>query len=201
MGRSLNLYAIPDTITHDTSKPICMQWDYERTHDEAKSELHGFLKADETYANSREELDDIDNTWKDNQVKSWDKNYNTVHNQHWCPWCAVFASEGLFESSVLKDSTSFNHSYSNPIWRSDWHFYNMYPGASHTDIVNRFSNERMYRQVFPEDIDRLKVGIRSSGSAYCTADREALEETNMFIEFCEKWLGEPNTAVIYESEI
>lgn len=200
MGRSLNFYALPDCIHHDRSKRLCMRWEYEQTHEETKEAVHRAVKGDVTYSTFKEEREATDTAWKENRPYSWGDADTTI-NEDWCPWCAVFANEGLYGSPLLKASIGFNHSYSNPIWRSDWHFYNMYPGESHSDMVNRFGSERMYREVFDRDVDQMESSLESVGTAYCTADREAKEETERAIGFCRRWLAEPGTVVIYESEL
>jgi hypothetical protein len=177
-----------------------MNWEHERTFDEAKEELHSHLNKDKTYENYRDELADVKNTWKLNLPRTWDDKYRTVHNDDWCPWCEAFCSEGLFESKIVKARMDVNHSYSSSIWRSDWHFYNMFPGKSHSDIVNRFSNERMYREITESEVGSVKMSLERLGKAYCTADCEALHETERFIRFCESCLQDPDTIVIYESE-
>lgn len=200
MGRSLNLYAIQDSIEHDKSKPICMGLDYERTIDESKECLHSHINGKKEYKTFKEEMEAVDETWNDFQPYSWEHMTEKL-GEAWCPWCAVFSSEGLYGSPIIKCSIDFNHSYSNPIWHSDWHFYNMYPGQTHTDLVNRFSNKRMYRQIFDKDVEHMEYLLRLAGTAYCTADKEAMDETQRMIGFCKKWLAEPGIAVIYESEL
>ena len=200
MGRSLNLYAIPSTIVHDSSKRICMNWEYERSCDEAKEELHSHLNKDKTYENYRDQLADVAKTWSSNKSRGWDAKYKAVYNQDWCPWCEVFSGEGLYDSQIVKARMDVHHSYSSPIWMSDWHFYKMYPGKSHSDIINRFRNDRMYREITQSDVNDVKMSLERLGKAYCTADREALDETGRFVRFCESCLKEPDTIVIYESE-
>ena len=199
MGRSLHFYAIPDSITHDTTKPICMGLDYERTLDEAKECLHEHLNGKKEYKDFREELEHIEKTWKEFPTYRYEK-YERIPSEAWCPWCAVFSGDELYESPLIKASIGFNNSYSNPIWRSDWHFYNMYPGQTHTDLLNRFSNEHMYRQIFDRDVENIEYSLGSLGIAYCTSDKEGLEATQRTIEFCKKWLAEPGIAIIYHSE-
>lgn len=200
MGRSLNFYALPDRIEHDKSKRFCMGWEHEQTHEETMDAVHAAVNGGAAYGTFREESAATERAWKENAPYSWDRDEMKL-GEGWCPWCAAFANEGLYGSPLLKASVGFCHSYSNPIWRSDWHFCRMYPGQDHTDIVNRFGSERMYRQVFDVDVDNMESSLESIGTAYCTADREARDDTERAIAFCRRWLGEPGTIVIYESEL
>lgn len=110
-------------------------------------------------------------------------------------------AEGLYCCEVVKEELSFGHSYKNPIWTSDFHFYNMYPGHSHTDFTNRFSHDLMYREIFTRDVVSLQNKLDRLGTAYCCDDIEAYDETVQFIDFCKKWLQVPDVVVIYQSEL
>jgi hypothetical protein len=70
-----------------------------------------------------------------------------------------------FQSNVVLASIEFSHSYCNSIWKSDWHFYNMYPGKSHSDFCNRFNPDRMYREISYEDVKLLQNSLERNGKA------------------------------------
>jgi hypothetical protein len=95
---------------------------------------------------------------------------------------------------------SIRHSYSDPIWMSDWLFDKNIVGTRHTDFCNRFDNEHMYSEVDEDDIDNIKTYIAGLGNIYRDSDRRAYEETMRVIEFCEKWLKKPDVILIFQSE-
>lgn len=199
MGRSLALYAV-QMSDHEKDKKICMNWEYQREYDEILYELEDYLTNKDVNCTSRECLYD----------KNYPYKYNVLDmyiNQDWCPKCALF-TEGLTSNNPLvKKSIDFSHSYSNSIWKSKWHFYNMYPGDTNADFCNRFIGEK-YRQMY---IDKntyssnnpsyIKHMLETYGKPYCTVDREAYAETSEFISFCEEWLSKPDIIVIYETEL
>jgi hypothetical protein len=189
MGRNLSLHAVPDVIEHDESKPICLDWDYEREPEEMQHELSGFLK---------EKGMEVPEDYVE-YVYSYSSGHHTL-NSAWCPACAMFSSVGIYQNPLLKASKGWGHSYGNPIWSSDWHFYNMHPGSRHSDFVNKFRSDSMFSQIEVPDLEYMEVQMLKLGRAHCTADREAVEETKQFIDFSRKWLQEPDTIVLYELE-
>jgi N-acetyl-anhydromuramyl-L-alanine amidase AmpD len=112
----------------------------------------------------------------------------------------VFAN-GLYDSKAVIASKDFSHSYSNPIWYSDWHFYNMHPGKHHSDFVNRFNSDKMYREIDISDVEDMIENLSKYGKAYRECDLEAIEETQQVIKFCERHLENPEITIIYESEV
>lgn len=185
MGRDLAFYAVTRDVAHEPSRLICLNWECEPTYDDFKHELDDHLQQKDAH-------------------KTYMYMYNlesTEANQEWCPRCAMFTN-GLSNSKAVVDGIDFIHSYSNPIWRSDWHFYNMYPGNDHTDFVNRFDSKCMYREMFQDDVERLKRGLATCGKAYRKVDLEATEETKKVVAFCEKWLLKNDEyMIIYSSEL
>jgi hypothetical protein len=178
MGRSLSLYAVSNVMVHDKSKRICLDWEYEREPDEMKYELKkkglDFPEEDDIYPYT---------------------------DGSWCPSCAIFAPQGLHrQNTLVRAYESWSHSYGNTIWSSDWHFYNMHPGSSHSDLVNKFKSDNMYSQIDVSDIEYMERKKLGFGEARCTSDRTAVDETQQFITFSNKWLQEPDTTVIYKSE-
>lgn len=117
----------------------------------------------------------------------------------WCPRCHMFAN-GLYDSLAVIASQYFSHSYSNPIWSSDWHFYKMRPGKVHTDFCNRFDSERMYREIGHSDIQGMKEDLIKYGKTYRKYDLEAIQETQRVIKFCEEHIS-PEITIIYASEV
>ena len=148
MGRSLLFYAVSTAIPHDPSKPICMQWEYERESDDAVDELYAHLHPLEA-----KEYDGRDwNVWmteqkalEDEKWKTW-SSYDIETSPDWCPRCSMFSTAGLYcgNHSVIKDKFRFSHSYNSKIWDSGWHFYNMRPGTSQSDFCNSFICSKGY---------------------------------------------------------
>jgi hypothetical protein len=125
---------------------------------------------------------------------------NTI-NPDWCERCALFA-DGLCNSPLVLDKLHVYHAYiyMNDIWKSNWHFYNLYSGHRDTDFCKRFCN-RDYYEIQSDDIAYIKNKIEKLGAPDNVVDRDALNETTWFIQFCERWLNKPNMLVIYRYEI
>lgn len=194
MGRSLSFYAVNTNIPHDISCKICLDLEYEPTHETLKDILYKHL-----YKDAEELQEKINTCWENNQLR----NYKTCMfdiNTEWCPRCFMFA-HGLYDSKAVIASKYFSHSYSNPIWCSDWHFYNMHPGKHHSDFVNRFDSEKMYREIDISDVEDMTKNLSKYGKAYRECDLEAIEETNRVIKFCEEHLGNPEITIIYQKEV
>ena len=174
MRRSLHLYAVKRSTVHDHAKKLCFDLEYEPESIELEAKF--------------DSLEDIKKyLWLDNCKEDW------------CARCCMFAI-GLSTCVSNQDWVTFSHSYSNPIWNSKWHFYNMYPGSSHTDFVNRFDQQHLYAEISINDVEYVQRQIANYGIAHRSVDKEALQETAIFIDFCQKWLHEQDVLVIYESE-
>jgi hypothetical protein len=199
MGRDLSFHLVNPNIQHDTSRKICLNYEFQPTCDELKEQLHTFLypNHDESEYSSLKKAQD--NCLVENKLNVYEKN-NIKPNADWCQRCHMFA-DGLHCSTANLTSISFQNSYSNPIWSSDWHFYNMHPGSSHSDFCNRFSQDKMYRQISRECIDNINFFLNDYGKAYRTDDLDALNETQRVIDFCERFIDEPDRIIIYSSEL
>ena len=182
----MSFYAVKRNVPHEPSRLICLNWECEPSYSDLTHELDEHLQQKDAR--------------KKHQVYVYNLEIVQV-NPEWCPRCAMFA-DGLYHSKVVADKIEFGHSYSNPIWRSDWHFYNMYPGNAHTDFVNRFEQNRLYREILQNDVDELKRGLVKCGKAYRKVDLEATDETESVVEFCERWLKQCDEyMIIYSSEL
>lgn len=195
MSREVHFYALPATIRHDKTRHICMEWDYERTDDEVTLQLYEHL-----HPGQYGDYDVMVSTYAQNKPYTTKTYPDDCANPDWCPWCAVFAARGLHGSALAKGAFGFRRSNDDPVLTSNWHFRRMYPGHLHTDFVNRFNSKREYRQIQEDDCRGMRDRLGRYGTAYCTADREANAETLKAIAFCEKWLAEPDTIVVYETK-
>ena len=185
------MYAVDARIVHERDKRICMGWEHEQTLEEAKEALHAHLHPEDdqhAFVSSKEmrELEKrIDATY--NEHTPWSSSIGTGPSEHWCKWCAAFATG--CPSFVTRAEFSVSHSYSNPIWSSQFHFFNMHPGSLYSDMANRFVNGRCYKEIAERDVADLESDLERRGTAYCTQDREALDETRRFIAFARSWLA------------
>ena len=202
MGRSLQFYVVNTNIQHDKSCKICLDLECQPEFDELISKLFEYSPIYHEYEEYTKEFDKAKDTYyKENNCNIFNKDECKYKiNPDWCPRCHMFA-DGLYKSKAVLASIDFDHSYSNSIWKSDWHFYNMYPGKSHSDFCNRFNRDKMYREISHEDIKSLQYTLNTNGKAYRTPDLEAVEETEQVIKFCEKYLDQEDSIIIYSSEL
>jgi len=192
MGRALSFYAVNTNISHDKSAKICLDLEHDLTYEELQDELFRHLYP--------EDKDSQNDYFIYKQKKEECQRANNPSKVDWCTRCTMFA-RGLYDTKAVIASIYFSNSYSDPIWRSDWHFYNMHPGKRHSDFCNRFDSEKMYREIDQSDITDLKESLSKYGKAYRTPDLEAIEETEKVIFFCEKHIENPEITIIYQSEI
>ena len=175
---------------HERDKRICMGWEHEQTPREAKEALHAHLHPEddqllfESIEEMRELEERIDATY--NEHPPWSSTVSGP-SEHWCKWCAAFATG--CPSFVKRSEFSVSHSYSNPIWRSYFHISNMRFGRLFSDMANRFIEGTSYMAITEGDVEELERDVERRGTPYCTQDREALEETRSFIAFARSWLA------------
>lgn len=202
MGRDLAFYVVNTNIQHDKSCKICLDLECQPEFDELTSSLFESSPIYQDYEEYTKEFDKAKNKYyNENNCNIFNKEECQYKiNSDWCPRCHMFA-EGLYNSKAVLAFIEFGHSYCNSIWKSDWHFYNMYPGNSHSDFCNRFNPDKMYREISHEDIERLQRTLNANGKAYRTPDLEAVEETQRVIKFYEKYLDEEGNTIIYASEL
>lgn len=202
MGRDLQFYVVNTNIQHDKSCKICLDFECEPEFDELKRTLFEHSPIYHEYEEYTKEFDKAEEKYynENNCTIFYKEECQYKINPNWCPRCHMFA-DGLYKSKAVLASIHFGNSYGNSIWKSDWHFYNMYPGKSHSDFCNRFNRDKMYREISREDIERLKNSLNANGKAYRTADLEAVEETEQVIKFCEKYLDDEGNTIIYAAEL
>lgn len=212
MGKPLILYALPATIRHDPTRRICMGWDYERTLDEARAELYAHLHPEQepNWANLREyeahRAEVEAEYWRNQPYVADPADWREVPNPAWCPWCAAFApGGGRLDGSPLVKAERLSTD------QSHWFL----PRRDHTDLVNRFSPERKYRQVLGADVEAMRARLTAPPPPPLQPPRDALEALTRQLEqlhraycgqvdrdapenlaFCEKWLAKPDTIVV-----
>ena len=108
--------------------------------------------------------------------------------------------DGLYDNSLVIASNNISHSYSNPIWNSDWNIKDLYLGSGTTDFVRRFSKDHMYREISKRDIQNAIVYIEQLGNAIRKSDVEAKNETQEVLEFIQQYINDDNVIIIMEDE-
>lgn len=103
--------------------------------------------------------------------------------EKWCDLC-LFYAEGPFSSKLVKDEYSIKHSYSNPIWASDWNIKDMYLGSD-TGLSRCFGPDRMIREIREDDLERAATRLEFLGEPIRECDKHALAETQDVIAFCQ----------------
>ena len=186
MGRDLSWYVIPKNVflEHDTAK-FCVDLEFEPKHDELRGILAAKLGASVPwfYQAVQKEQDDILNG-----------------NSHlWCPKCILF-THGLYDLPELLASKHISHSYSDPIWISDWNIKGMYMGCDTTEFCRRFSRNNMYNEIRKDDVERASRSLRDLGEPIRTPDKEAREESLEVLEFIEKFMNDDDVVVIFQDE-
>ena len=188
-----------------------MNFEYQRSIYETMPALHNHIFPKQTRAHVP--MPELRALYDANAPINYSDSGEIVNNPDWCPWCALFADgygSALQESALTKATIHFSHSYSNPIWDSQWNFRRMWwqvKSSSHVSsdyraFVNRFEgNDTMY-ELSHDDVAAMRQATCGIDNARLMVmpDMEALVETRAMLEFCEQWLGEPDTRVIYEAD-
>ena len=200
MGRDLNFYVIPDVIQHETDKPLCLNLEsstenivydlldlYEGTIENRLFPIH-LLPTD---------VQKIDI----NNLEEWKFLMDKNHEQLWCSKCLMYKKSDLSLKYVIA-KYNIGHSYSSPIWMSDWSIYKMYFPTKNTSFTRSFGPDSDYEEVNKDSIDYIEDKIiRLNKEPQHFADVEAYEETNELVDFCRKWLDDDKVRIIYQREI
>lgn len=117
----------------------------------------------------------------------------------WCPRCRMFYY-GFYDGECTIDSLGISHSYSNPVWSSDYCIYNMGPGDD-SAFTKLFRSDMMIREITRVDIICIKKELEVLGEPFRTSDKEAKEETLRVMDFIEHWLSRKDIYIIYQREI
>ena len=203
MGRDLSWYIIPRDIKHEDTKVLCMELEFEPESDEFGELLYDHVHGVEATSDEPKlKVWDIA-TYKNRRDKEQKLRYRYLYDdsyQHeWCPKCLMYAN-GLYGCPLVIAHEHVQHSYSNPIWMSDWNVKDLYMGSSTTPFIRRFSKDRLYREIVKDDVMRAYDEIERLGECFRTSDKEAKEETLMILEFLSRYVDDPNVRMILEDE-
>lgn len=189
MGRDLYWYIIPKKIEHDATKPVCLSLEYEPDEDEIYELIY-------EHVNGKDDRGALRQTMKE---LTYNYRYRHEHRHKWCPKCFMLVN-GIHAFPLVIAHEHIGHSYSNPIWNSDWNIKDMYMGTSSTPFIRRFSKYKMYREISKQDIDRAYQDIEQLGECMRTSDREAKKETLMILDFLSKYSDDENVMIILSDE-
>lgn len=210
MGRSINFYVIPTDIKHDTTREFCFEWEYQLDEEDVENEIYNKVHPNEEDILSFKEgltREEMVAVFKERKQKRNNVLYENLYSfdkvaeieAKWCPKCLMFA-QGLYSSNVLLAHKTISHSYSNPIWNSNWNIRDLWLGTSNTPFVNKFRNDVTYRQIFVSDVENAIDNIRDLGEPLRNSDKEAHEETMCILNFLLQWTHTDNVEVIVEDE-
>ena len=194
MGRDLSWYIIPKTLVHDRSKALCLNLEYEPEKDDKGTLIYNYFNKDKDCnmycCETNKSIEKIEYSYL----------YSNEKNKQWCPICKMYMN-GLYDSSIVLGKHSIHHSYSNPIWMSDWNIKDFYMGSSSTPFIRKFDKEHMYREIFINDINYLYERIEILGIPVRTSDKKAYEETIYILEFLKQWVEKDDIIVIMQDEL
>ena len=130
MGRSLYFFVIQKHMSHDKSKPVCLNLECELDEYDIKEMLYSYEYGSETNANIlQQEINTPNNTTLEDRKQIHERKQHIMQkylfgsDEHqeeiWCPKCKVFTQE-LYGSTFILDMRNVSHSYSNSIWESQF---------------------------------------------------------------------------------
>lgn len=195
MGRDLHWYVIHKKIDHEIDKPLCFNWEFQPDEDEINDEIYNKVNPcpeEDKKINFKEYYKK-----KCNLILDYKYDKNT---EKFCNKCRMYACGGFYDSPFVVANKHIGHSYSNPIWSSRWNVKDLYMGNNNTDFVRRFSDDKLYREIFKYDIDQAYDSIEELGDPLRTSDKEAKEETMHILDFLKKWTETDEYFVIIEDE-
>lgn len=202
MGRSLSWYIVSKNIEHDKSM-ICLDLEFEPPENdmELKEKFYKMVKFDS------KELDTDDRftrMFSSNMYFELCKEINGVwsfyeYNKKLCPKCMIYKN-GFFHNKFVIDQMDVSHSYSNPIWWSEWCVYDLHFGSNNTNFIRRFSKKHLYYEVSEKDINYGFKKIDELGIPIHHSDIEAKNETMRVLNFLKKYSNRDDVYIIYQSE-
>lgn len=201
MGRDLYIYVIPrlETILHDSTKELCFGWEHEITADDFLNQKGAEMTGVNFDALTHKEVCSLCEKVTREFYKL--KNDMKESGDRWCPRCRMFL-QGIYWTPELHLAPRFEilHSYSNePV--NPWSFKDLYIGDDCTDLVSRFDERHLYREVVMEDVARGRAYLADNGHRHRTDDdEEALAESIEALDFCEASLKRGDCHVVYEHE-
>ena len=208
MGRSLSWYIIYCNIEHDKTKQVCLDFEFEPEQDdfELKEKFSELVNPDF----KKYDFDNDDNNCCTNNgmkakkiseyYKEINLNWNSIkYNDIICPKCLMYKS-GWFNKNVVIDSIGVSHSYSNPIWDSDWSISDIHMCSSKSNFIRRFSKKHMYAEVSDKDIEYAFRTLESLGEPIRHSDREAYDETIKVLDFLKKYSNRDDVYIIFQND-
>ena len=114
MGRDISWYVFPKVCEHDTSKPLCLNIEFEPESDEKNELIYYHFHPEHDYTTKYE-----NNIQTDIRNIAFDYMYSEEKKDEWCPLCKLYMT-GVYNSPLVLAHHHIRHSYSNPIWNSDW---------------------------------------------------------------------------------
>ena len=145
MGRDIAWYQIKVNEEHEEEK-CCFGWEFEPEPDDRYIDYIEKMKKDDVTTPNAPHLATRPNSEGVGSTPTF--HYSNVGRQEmrkyfeekdWCQKCQSF-KDALFSSNWKVNDTSIRHSYSNPIWMSDWCIRRLLSGSSRTPFCRRFSS-------------------------------------------------------------
>jgi hypothetical protein len=193
MGRSLCWYVVKLPKEHDKTLPICLDLEFEPEKNDYEIKL-------QLYQIIHPEITDISYNIKNyKEISELWHSYKYNKKEMWCSKCKFF-NNCIDDSDIVIDKLDIQHSYSNPIWTSEWCVRGLWLGSSSTDLMRRFSKEHLYREIKNEDVKRAYKKIEELGDPIRRCDVEAKEETMNVLEFLKKYMDREDVHLIMKDE-
>lgn len=203
MGRCILAYAVPAAPEHsDPTTRVCMRWNCVPCpyYDDTESDIAGAIRTViESSSSPPRSDDDLKSLFDEYDVRGGNEPFSKLvgHVRKKgivCPLCRWY---GLFsytaaclddwngETPVIRDKFEVHHSYGDPVWSSRWcltQFLYVCP----KDTAYPQEEKNVYH-VTPEALENMRRCIEdelsASGGPVRTPDKEALKETENFVEW------------------
>lgn len=187
MGRYISFYIVDKDQEHKQDNgQICLGLEYQPDHKDLVDMLVCHLNNHSMCDQERRNY--IEYEYLCNSAK-----------QKVCQKCKMFMV-GI-QCAIVKDNLHIHHSYSNPIWDSNYSIQDMSLGSSTTSFVNLFRNNMQYYEIFESDVRRAYTYLEQLGTPKRTSDKEAYDETKHVLHFLEKWIDNGSVYVIMEVDM
>lgn len=186
MGRYLSFYIVEQDIEHQKIHDnVCFDLEYQLDNEELIDTIEKKLVHNNTSAQDKRKH--IENEYIGN-----------INKHNLCPKCKMFMI-GIC-GDVTVDSLHIRHSYSNPIWSSDYNIKDLSLGTSRSEFVRLFRTDSSYFEIFAHHIERGYAYINDLGTPRTETDKEAFDETIRILHFLERWVNNEKVHVILEDD-
>lgn len=200
MGHDLYWYIIPKDLKHEKTL-VCIDLDHEPDElgeDTCFCRLYEAFKPDnpnhDNYAEFRKEV---------NKIRSKIYNLEKEFCNRLCPLCRMYIN-GIYWSGMHVDGYEVGHSYSNPVWDSDWNIMHLmaYVGDCSSDFARRWQNTNVtVKELFASDVEECFARVKELGEPKGEIDKEAREETMRVLEFLREWAKDDAVHIMYVDEL